>query len=346
MHNRKRLLPFATGLLLGVAFFLLYQRPVYVEFSGSTMGTRYQIKISDFPRDLNQMTVEADIFSALNRVDQLMSTYQPDSDISRFNRSPLGESVQIDRLTLNVVQKSRVMYQQTLGAFDITVGPLVKLWGFGPDIKDDSPPDSVEIQNTLNKIGFDKVLSDEIAPSLSKSSEVEIDLSAIAKGYGVDQVAELLEQYMINDFLIEVGGEIRVKGNNRSGERWRIGVETPSLGVTGAQKTIAIDNASVATSGDYRNFFEYGGKRYSHTISPTTGKPVEHDLASVTVITKSCADADAYATAFNVLGPEKGYKLAEEMKLAAYFIVRENGEFKERMTTSFLRLSKNQLILE
>ena len=339
MDNKKRLLPFATGLLLlGVAFFLLYQRPAPVEFSGSTMGTRYQVKISGLPRSIDQATLEQQTFSTLDRIDKLMSTYKAESDVSRFNRANIHQKVFIDAETLGVIQLSRSIYEASNGAFDITVGPIVRLWGFGPDIQEDQLPSAADIENALKKVGFDKILIDENPPALTKNDEVEIDLSAIAKGYGVDQVAKILDQYAIEHYLVEVGGEIRVKGTNKDGQYWRIGIETPSLIRSGAQQAIAIKNASVATSGDYRNFFQVLDKRYSHTINPVTGTPVKHNLASATLITTSCAEADAYATAISVMGPEKGYQFAENMNLAAYFLVREGNDYRKVMTTDFRKL--------
>lgn len=336
MDNRKRLLPFATGLLLlGVAFFLLYQRPIPVEFSGSTMGTRYHIKIGDLPREIDQNYIENQISTTLGIVDKLMSTYKPNSDVSRFNRAAINQAVMIDKKTLDVIQLSKSIYALSSGAFDITVSPIVQLWGFGPESKQNNLPTASDIQSALDKVGFNKVQVTENPPALLKLQEVEIDLSAIAKGYGVDQVAKLLDKHNIENYLVEVGGEIRVKGTNRAGQRWRIGIEAPSFIRSGAQQAIAIHNASVATSGDYRNFFEVEGKRYSHTMSPLTGKPVEHNLASVTVVSPSCAEADAFATAMSVLGPKRGFELATELKLAAYFLVRENDEYEHLMTSSF-----------
>ena len=343
MDSRRRLLPFATGLLLlGVAFFLLYQRPLQLEFSGSTMGTRYQVKISDLSRELNPTEIEQEVFAALDKVDQLMSTYKPDSDISRFNRAAIYQPVLIDKQTLSVIQQSKKIFELSRGAFDITVGPAVRLWGFGPELKNDSPPSAAEIQQALARTGFHKIEINTQPPSLTKIAEVEIDLSAIAKGYGVDQVAIVLKSYGIKHYLIEVGGEIRVSGQNKDERPWRIGIETPSLVRSGAQQAVAIRDSSVATSGDYRNFFEYDGKRYSHTIDPATGRPVEHNLASITVITPSCAEADAYATAISVLGPDEGFKLATEMNLSAYFLLRDGEGFKSKMTDSFRNLVEDQ----
>ncbi|MBV1914841.1 MAG: FAD:protein FMN transferase [Pseudomonadales bacterium] len=345
MDNRKRLLPFATGLLLlGVAFFLLYQRPVHVEFSGSTMGTGYLVKISELPREISQKSIEEQTFRVLDQVDHLMSTYKTDSDINRFNYADINQPVAIDTQTLEVVQLSKSIHELSNGSFDITVAPVVRLWGFGPDIQEDKLPSTMDINSALDKVGFNKVQINDYPPTLTKKDGVEIDLSAIAKGYGVDQVAELFARAGIENYLIEVGGEIRVRGINREGRAWRIGIETPSLIRTGARQAVAIHNSSIATSGDYRNFFEIAGKRYSHTINPVTGRPVDHGLASVTVIMPSCAEADAYATALSVLGPDRGYQLAEKMNLSAYFLVRKGEGYREIMTTGFRELIENQSI--
>ena len=261
-----------------------------------------------------------------------MSTYKKDSEISQFNRLPVGQTMAISQEFAEVVKISRQIWQLSNGAFDPTIGPLVDLWGFGPDERHESIPSSKTIELTKAQIGFDSVVLDEY--KLSKTKAVSIDLSAVAKGYAVDRVADLLEMLALPDYLVEIGGEIRVSGFNADGVAWRIAMEQPQL-FAEVDRVINITDIAVATSGDYRNYFEKDGVRYSHTIDPVTGRPIVHNLASVTVLTQSCAEADAWATAFSVLGVEQSLKLAEQLDIAAYMLVRQNEQFVPRTSEAF-----------
>jgi thiamine biosynthesis lipoprotein len=245
---------------------------------------------------------------------------------------PVGQTMTISQEFAEVVRISQKIWQLTDGAFDPTIGPLVDLWGFGPVERHDSIPSSQAIVQAKTKIGFDSVvLEDQV---LSKTKPVALDVSAVAKGYAVDRVADLLEMLALPDYLVEIGGEIRVSGFNSDGVAWRIAMEQPQL-FAEVDRIIDITDIAVATSGDYRNYFEKDGIRYSHTIDPKSGRPIGHNLASVTVLSPSCAEADAWATAFSVIGAEQSLELAQEHDLAVYMLVRENEQFVTQSSASF-----------
>jgi len=230
--------------------------------------------------------------------------------------------------------------QQTGGAFDATVGPLVNLWHFGPERNGGSVPSDSQIAENRERVGYQRVQARLDPPALKKSRpDVEVDLSAIAKGFGVDKVAEYLDRRGAEGYMVEIGGEVRTRGRRGDGSPWKIGVvkpaDDPAGGQSLVQRVLPLGDDALATSGDYRNFFEQDGTRYSHTIDPRTGRPVEHQLASVTVVGPTCMQCDALATALMVLGPEAGYNLAVDRALAVLFVVRDGDRFSERATPVF-----------
>ena len=311
-----------------------------VTISGPTMGTTFQVKIvqSEITMDLD--VLEREINARLTEVNRQMSTYRDNSEISQFNRARSTDWFGVSSDFAYVLHIAREISTWSDGAFDVTIGPLVNLWGFGPSaIPDRVPsPDSIEAAKTL--VGYKKIRVDLSAPAIKKEiPEVYCDLSAIAKGFGVDRVASYLDSLGINRYFIEIGGELRTKGHNHLRQLWRIGIASPA-GQGELQKALALDNMSMATSGDYHNYFERDGVRYSHTIDPRTGQPITHALASVSVIHKSCAYADGLATAINVMGPETGFAYAEKRNLAVFMIVRQGNRFVEKMTESFEELLK------
>jgi thiamine biosynthesis lipoprotein len=236
-----------------------------------------------------------------------------------------------------VVATALEVHGRSAGAFDITVGPLVDLWGFGGGSKQfDRVPTHAEIAAAAARIGSAALEVRLDPPALLKHADREIDLSAIAKGYGVDRAALWLEGNGVVNYMVEVGGEVRTGGRNPQGRKWRIGIEAPELLQQGRAITaMAISGESVATSGDYRNYFESGGRRYSHTIDPATARPVEHALASVTVVAADCKTADALATAIDVLGPDRGLAFAERENLPVYLLVRVGAGFESRHSAAF-----------
>jgi len=304
--------------------------------TGATMGTTYSVRIVDPPSDMVVDEITRSIERALEDVNRRMSTWLDDSEVSRFNAAPAGEWFPVSEDTAALVAMAGAVGRMSDGALDITVGPVVDLWGFGPDPIRVTPPGEAEIAAALARVDRTALESREEPPALRKGvASLAIDLSAIAKGHAVDRVAAVLEQAEIGNYLIEVGGELRVAGHNRRGEPWTVAIEDPLAVGRAVHRVLNVSDTAIATSGDYRNFFEYEGTRYSHTIDPRTGWPVSHDLVSVTVLDESAALADALATALLVLGPESGGELAERSGVAAYFLVRSGDGVMARWTSAF-----------
>jgi thiamine biosynthesis lipoprotein len=319
--------------------------PKVAVFSGNTMGTTYTVKVVvPALTEAEQTAVRTAIQAALDDVDQRMSTYKPDSELSRFNRHRGREPFALSQGTIAVFLLARDVSEATGGAFDVTVGPLVNAWGFGP-VKQARPPTEAELARIRPDVGYRLLKIDTAAGTIAKARPgVYADLSAIAKGYAVDQVAQALDARGFGRYMVEVGGEVRVRGENGTGRPWQVGIERPDEMGQRAQLVVPMTHLAMATSGDYRIYFEREGRRYSHEIDPISGEPIRHRLASVTVLAPDCALADAYATALLVLGPELGYALALEKGLAAYFIERRpEGGFAERQTPGFAKLTGNAM---
>ena len=305
-------------------------KPEVIELSGTKMGTTYNITVvADQlpPDDLHQR-----IDNLLSLVDNSMSTYKSDSELSRFNRMAVGQEMQISEDFARVLQISHDVWQRSGGAFDPTIGPLVDLWGFGPTVTDNTAPSTQQLSLAVRDIGFQHLILDDL--SLSKTRPVQLDLSAVAKGYAVDLVADMLEMLGLPDYLVEIGGEIRASGSNPNGQIWRVAIEEPAL-ISSVNRVIPVAESAVATSGDYRNYFEQEGIRYSHILDPRSGSPIKHNLASVTVLSNSCAEADAWATAFLVMGAEPSLQLAEQLKLPIYLLTKEGDTFKGANSEAF-----------
>ncbi len=307
-----------------------------ITFTGTTMGTVYSIKIVKEEGKQNLYDgLQQQIDMVLKEVNMKMSTYIETSEISLFNKSKANEWKTLSEDLAVVISKAEEIYRLSQGAFDITVGPLVNLWGFGPEKRDDDIPSDSTIMARKKNVGMDKIHLDSQNLLIKKDLDgIYCDLSAIAKGYGVDKVGEFLSQKGIKNYMVEIGGEVRTSGKNHKGEPWKIGVTTPDNDLA-IQEIIPLSNLTMATSGDYRNYFEKDGVRYSHTIDPRTGRPITHNLASVTVIHENCMTADAAATAIDVLGPDDGMALAQKMNIAVYMIIRSDSGFVERMNSRF-----------
>jgi FAD:protein FMN transferase len=297
-----------------------------VVLEGQTMGTTFTVKVVAELTGEQQQALSGTVSAVLATVDAQMSTWRPDSELSVFNASPSTEPTPVSAGTMAVMRRAAAVWRQSSGAFDPTVGPLVQRWGFGSDGRSETPPTDAELSEMLGQVGFEKLSLVETPPSLTKALPgLQVDLSAVAKGWGVDQVFEAVGALGYPDRLVEIGGEVRVQGTNPSGVPWRVAVETPDSQPRTLQRVLALHNEAMATSGDYRNYVERDGVRISHTIDPRTGRPITHRLASVSVLHEECALADAWATALNVLGPEEGPRVAEAAGLAAYFLVREDA---------------------
>lgn len=310
--------------------------PQVVEFTGAIMGTTYHIKVvADMDDDASTATAMA-IEETLKRIDGRMSTYKPDSEVSRLNAAPAGVPVAFSEETFNVFEMGLQVNRESEGAFDITVGPLVNAWGFGPDGPTQTPTES-ELAALLQLVGADKITLERAGRTVTKAADaVYCDPASVAEGYAVDQVAELLQARGYGHYMVEIGGEVRTAGENASGIPWKIAIEKPIDDNRVIQQVVGLSGVALSTSGNYRKFYIVDGRRVSHAIDPKTGRPAEHSLASASVIHPSCALADAYSTVIMVLGPEAGLAFAEKLKLPVLLLIHgENGEVIERQTPEF-----------
>lgn len=306
------------------------------EISGPVFGTEYHINVvlKDDPDRLENLAEGID--AVLEEVDASMSTWRDDSELSRFNsRDDQSDWMEISQPLYEVLAEALSVSELTGGAFDVTVGPLVNLWGFGPDARPEKAPGYDRLASVMASIGYDKLELRAKPPAVRASPRQYVDLSAIAKGYAVDAVAHFLDSEGVSAFLVEIGGEVRVSGHKPDGEAWRLAIEEPVSEQRQINRVVALDSHAMATSGDYRNYYESEGRRFSHTIDPKTGQPITHALASVTVISQSSMRADALATAFNVMGHERARTLAMRENIAAYFIVRGDDGFETDYTPAF-----------
>lgn len=335
---------------MGLAFLLVACKPAdtpaasgqaELHLTGNTMGTYYSIKVVGTKKDQAQH-LQGQIDQRLNVVNQQMSTYLADSELSRFNQSQSDGRFAVSVDTAEVVTAALQMGKQTQGALDVTVGPLVNLWGFGPDERPVEVPTQAQLTDALAVTGLEhlRVEIDAQGQYLYKAiPELYVDLSSIAKGFGVDVVSEYLNEQGITNHLVEIGGEVRLSGHNGHHKPWTIAVERPhnddGRSNELVQQVIVAGNNSVATSGDYRNYYELDGQRLSHTIDPTTGHPITHNLASVTVIHASCMIADGLATALTVMGTEQALAYAEQHELAVYLLSKTEDGFKVDMSSAF-----------
>lgn len=308
------------------------------EFTGATMGTTYSVKAVGLTENDGGAEIKVGVAQVLETVNRRMSTYDENSEVSRLNNHGSGTWMNVSNDLLSVMEEALRISKLSRGAFDVTVGPLVNLWGFGPSGGRERAPEEEAIRQALGSVGYQRIRVRSSPPGIMKESpNIYVDVSAIAKGYAVDRVADYLETQGIHRYLVEVGGELRAKGRNARGVPWRIAIEKPVTGHRTIHTVVEIAGNAVATSGDYRNYFEENGKRFSHTIDPRTGRPVGHKLASVTVIHPSAMRADALATALMVLGPEEGYALAEREQLAALFLIKGPGDFLADPSPGFER---------
>lgn len=315
------------------------------EFRGPTMGTTYSVKVVTGPEGLGRRArneIAAVIRVELERINALMSTWDAESELSRFNRSPGLEPFAVSAETFEVFRWAVDLGALTGGALDVTVAPLVDAWGFGPGGRRDRPPGADEIARLLEAVGSRHLELDAAALTVRKARpDVRCDLSALAAGYAADRLWTRLTERDVTGFLIDMGGELRAHGRNDAGEPWQIAIERPQSRGRPIERTVPIRDLAIATSGDYRNYYEVDGERIAHLLDPRTGRPIRHRLASVTVIDALAVRADALSTALMVLGPDDGLALAARLDLAALFIVRTDaGGFTERATPRFDALTK------
>ena len=308
------------------------RRPSEIAFSGTAFATAYQVRVLDPGAAFSADIVPGAVQALLDELDLALSTYKPDSELNRFSRQPVGKPFVASATLWQILQAAKRAYDQTDGAFDPTVRPLVDLWGFGPVDTGDRIPTAAEIAAAKRKLGFDKVemLSGN---TLVRRADVTLDLSAIGEGYAADRVAALLEHLGATDYMVAIAGAIRVAGHNRDGQPWRIAVQRPTPNPGEVERVLRASGIGLSTSGDYRNYFERDGVRYSHEIDPRTGRPITNNLASVTVFAPTAAEADALATALMVMGPERARRFGEANDLALLLITRERDGFVESHTS-------------
>jgi len=328
------------GLLIAALFTCGFTAPCEQVITGRTMGTTYSIKVvSDRFSDIAAFTDAID--QRLKEINQSMSTYIQNSEISRFNRfRNTTRRFAVSRDFWDVMKVAQKLYLLTAGAWDGTVNPLVNLWGFGSRDREETIPPRYDIDRVLTEIGFKYITIGKTEPYLKKEiPKVTLDLGSIAKGYGVDQVAELIRRRGYKDFLVEIGGEVYVSGRRKDGTPWRIGINQPVPGAPLNQvyRVVSIQDKAMATSGDYRNFFIKDGVRYSHIMDPRTGYPVRNRVVSASVIAENCTFADGLATALIVLGPEKSISVVERLDAVECFVVSQqsDGALIDRASAGF-----------
>ena len=303
-----------------------------VHLNGRTMGTGYHITIADKISGKHTPSgLQASIDSLLQDVNNKMSTYLKDSEISRFNRWRKTDPFVVSADFVRVLRTALKIYAESKGAFDVTVAPLVRLWGFGNAAVRETLPVARQIEELKKHVGSDKIQIINDTTIAKNDPQAELDLSAIAKGYGVDAVAAFLSAQGYGNFLVEIGGEVIVNGL-KNGRKWRVGIDHPDYdAVPGSnlEAVLALSDAAVATSGDYRNYFMVGDTVYTHAINPSSGKPIHNGVASVTVVAPNCTLADAMATAIMVMGAEKGLQWVENKKgVECFIIVRTQSGYK------------------
>ena len=338
------------GLGLGVAGCSESDRPLEppVRFDGNIFGTFYQVTIMDPLTQGESLELEEGFKAELESVDQAMSTYREDAELIAFNEAPLEEWQPLSNELIEVLAISQSVAEASHGAFDITVGDLVNLWSFGPGARPEEVPADDALAEQLSQVGYDALEVDTQNMQARRIRDVFVDLSGVAKGHGTDRVAAYLEQQGLEHYLVNIGGELIARGLRDEEEQtpWQIGIEVPENGRQRAQHIIPLESMSVATSGDYRNYFEVDGQRFSHTIDPRTGRPVTHQLASVSVFHPSNAWADAWATALLVVGEQEAMQLAIENNLKVLLLVRDGEQWRSIASPEFVNYFGETLVNE
>ncbi|WP_018928153.1 MULTISPECIES: FAD:protein FMN transferase [Pseudomonas] len=306
-------------------------------FDGPTMGSSYSIQYVRHAGLPAPAEVRVQVEKILSDVDRQMSTYRSDSDIERFNNLPANHCQTMPAPILELVRVGERLSLQSDGSYDLTVEPLLNLWGFGPQAREEKVPSAEALAEVQQRVGHNHLRIE--GDQLCKDAAVEVDFNSIAAGYAVDTIAAELEALGIHDYLAEATGELKAVGKKLDGSPWHIALEEPRDDQQVAERIIAVDGYGVSTSGDYRNYFEQGGRRYSHTFDARTGTPVLHTLASVTVIHPSALMADGLSTLLLILGPERGWDYAQTHDIAAFFVIRADTGFVTRTNQAFERLA-------
>ncbi len=335
------LLPLAALPLLASCY-LFDDSPEIINLSGETMGTTYNITVVAAPDDVTEEALNAAVKAMLADVNAKMSNWDKTSEVSRFNGAATTDPVEISADFASVMRTANQVHDISQGKFDVTLAPLIELWGFGAQEPGDPVPADADIAAALENVGQARLLSLSESPaSLQKHRpEVSVNLSAIAKGFGVDQIAVVLREKGIERYLVEIGGDLVTAGLNPEGAPWTIAIEKPEPASQSIELIIPVSDLGMATSGDYRNFFEQDGIRYSHLLDPVTGRPITHRTTSVTVLAESSMLADALATGLLVMGEKAGIAAAETHGIAAFFIWRGADDFESAATSAFANLTK------
>lgn len=295
-----------------------------LELTGTTMGTRYSIVAVDHDGNVDKAEVQAAVDRSLARINTVMSNWDANSEVSVFNASNSTAPMSVSPELAQVVAAAEDVHARSEGYFDITLGPVIEAWGFGAPAGDAMPPEAATLAGAMTNVGQTKLT---VSGTLLQKSDpsTQMYLSSIGKGFGVDHVAETLSGMGLKDFMVEIGGDLYVSGKNRDAMSWQIGIESPDMLSAEVFEVAKASNMGLATSGDYRNFFEENGTRYSHILDPKTGRPVTHNTTSVTVLSENAMLADAWATGLLAMGAARGVELANDLGIAALFIDRDAG---------------------
>jgi thiamine biosynthesis lipoprotein len=304
--------------------------------SGPTMGSSYTVQYVRTPQGPAPEQVKREVEAILEGVDKRFSTYRSDSLIETFNRLPANSCQPMPADVLELVRVGEQLSEQSDGAFDLTVEPLLDLWGFGPQSRMEKVPSEQALASARQRVGHGHLRI--VGEQLCKDAPVEVDFNSIAAGHAVDLLVARLQALGVADLLVEATGELKALGRKPDGSSWKVAVELPREDRQIAQQVLAVDGFGVSTSGDYRNYFEENGQRYSHTFDARLGRPVKHDLAAVTVFDRSTLMADGYSTLLLVLGPQQGWDFALKHQIAAVFVTRVADGFVSRSTPAFEQL--------
>ena len=311
------------------------------KIKGNTMGTYYFIEVIDVPVELKIKNIELEIKNTLKKANKILSNWDKDSEISIINKTDKTTAIKISNELNEVFKTAKEINAKSNGFFDLTLDPIIELWGFGYKSKQvQIIPKDNQIKNILSLIGQKSFLKMNFDNNelIKKNKDIKINLSSIGKGYGIDLIGKKLDQLGINNYIINIGGDILTKGYNSKKENWVIGIENPNLKEKLIKEIVNLTNKGLATSGDYKNFFTKDGKRYSHIINPKTGKPIKHSTKSVTVIHENSMKADGWATAFLALGSLEGLKIADKEKIAVLFIDEIDNKLIKFKSSAFKNL--------
>lgn len=310
-----------------------FEPPVALE--GTAFGgSAWHIKLARLPAGQSAAAVTATIQAQLDGLNRIFSVYQPDSEIMRLNAAPVGVWRPVSADMMAVLTTAQRLSAETDGAFDITVGPLIELWGFGAQAETERVPSEAAIAAAKAQVGWRQLEVDPAGHRVRRLQPVRLDASSMVDGYAVDRLAAWLEQRGVKDYLVEVSGELKARGHKPGGKPWVLAIETAD-GLRGVERTLRVEGRGVSTSGDYHNYYERDGRRYSHFLDPVTGRPVTHALASVTVIDDSTLYADGLSTAFMVMGPARAWAMAAERKQPVFLIEHAGQGFRDRYNEPF-----------